>query len=366
MMQHQPPPPNDPKLFANLRALHHGAIDEWRRTQARTLDMFGFGVRECPYEVIAEGPRWRLRHYLGEAGSGGGNVPLLMVPAPIKRPYIWDILPNVSVVRFCLNRGFGVYLLEWRPPGTSDGNAGIEAYAQAIADASEAAEVHAAAEGPPVVIGHSLGGTLAAIAATLRPDRVRGLVLLGAPLSFAPGSSPFRDLVGANGRHLSGFGTVAGSELSQSCAALAPSTFVWTRWIDGFLSVSDPAAFDIHVRIERWALDEVPLPGRLVQQIVDWLYCEDRFGEGKLFLENRALGPEDLKAPVLAVVNDADEIGPRATVDPFFARMNGVDTDVVEHPAEIGVGLQHLAVLAGRRANAETWPSIADWIMAHS
>jgi len=31
--------------------------------------------------------------------------------------------------------------------------------------------------------------------------------------------------------------------------------------------------------VERWALDEVPLPGKLVHQIVEWLYRENRFVE---------------------------------------------------------------------------------------
>ena len=32
-----------------------------------------------------------------------------------------------------------------------------------------------------------------------------------------------------------------------------------------------------HARIERWALDEVALPGKLVSDIVEQLYREDRF-----------------------------------------------------------------------------------------
>src|SRR3546814_9678030 len=45
--------------------------------------------------------------------------------------------------------------------------------------------------------GHSLGGTLAAIFSTLHPERVRGLVLLEAPLHFGPDGGAFAPLVAA-------------------------------------------------------------------------------------------------------------------------------------------------------------------------
>ncbi|RAI03812.1 poly(3-hydroxyalkanoate) synthetase-like protein [Acuticoccus sediminis] len=347
--------------LTNLRAAQAATMDDLRRVQAHTLDLFGFGVHECDHEIVASGPHWRLRRYSGP----GNGIPLLMIPAPIKRPYIWDLAPTASIVRFCLDRGFDVHMVEWLPPANGDGSAGLSAYANAIVEAGETIGA-GHADNLPFVIGHSLGGTLAAIACSLRPEVVRGLILLGAPLSFGPGSSPFRDVVVANRNGVAQFGTVAGSELSQSCALLSPGTFVWSRWVDGVLSLSDPAAFDTHVRIERWALDEVPLPCRLVHQIVERLYRENGFEAGTLDVAGRALGPSDMHLPVLAVVNDADEIGPRAAIEPFFARMPDADTEIVSQPAEIGVGLQHLAVLAGRRAQAETWPKIAQWIAGHA
>lgn len=347
--------PSGPDVLAAFRAAQSATVDEWRRVQARTLDLFGFGVRECDHRVVATGHDWHLRRY----GDGLGDVPILLVPASIKRPYIWDLSERVSPVRFCLDHGFDVHLLEWLPP--TNGSAGLEDYARTVSVAAErVGQAHAGRA--PFILGHSLGGTLAAIASAMAPDRVRGLVLLGAPLSFEPGSSAFRDTVVANGHGAFGNGTVAGSQLSQFCALVAPGSFVWERSLDAFLSVTDPVAFDIHVRIERWALDEVPLSSLLVREIVEWLYRENRFQHRELAVAGRKLGPQDLICNTLAVVNEVDEVGPRASVEPFFALMDGVDREIFTFPPEIGVGLQHLAVLAGRRARAETWPRIAEWI----
>src|SRR4051794_32775018 len=100
--------------------------------QGEALAMLGLGPNECSYRVIASGARWQLRGYTDADAAPS----LLIVAAPIKRPYIWDLAPLVSPVRRCLEHHLGVYLLEWLPPRAEDGNAGLEDYAaRAIAEA---------------------------------------------------------------------------------------------------------------------------------------------------------------------------------------------------------------------------------------
>jgi poly[(R)-3-hydroxyalkanoate] polymerase subunit PhaC len=211
----------------------------------------------------------------------------------------------------------------------------------------------------------SLGGTFAAIAGALEPQSVRGLVLLGSPLCFQPGSSPFRDsLVSIAPPSLADIDVVPGSLLSQISALAAPDSFIWSRVRDAALSIADPAALDIHARVERWALDEVPLPGRLVDQILGWLYREDRFYRGILTIRDGTVGPSNLRLPTLAVVNTADEVAPPASVRPFIEAMPGRGAGVIEYTGETGVGLQHLAILAGRKAYARVWPEILAWLNA--
>jgi polyhydroxyalkanoate synthase len=39
---------------------------------------------------------------------------------------------------------------------------------------------------------------------------------------------------------------------------------------------------------------------------------------------------------------------------------------LIEYPGEIGVGLQHVGILAGRHAYARIWPTIISWLKSHS
>jgi polyhydroxyalkanoate synthase len=183
-----------------------GVLDGLRRAHGAVLEGLGFGPTECSYHILASGPHWSLREY---EGTGAGPC-LLIVTAPIKRPYIWDLAPQVSAVRFCLDHGLRVYLLEWTPPPPCNGEAGLAEYAnqaidQAVARLAEETGTR------PFLTGHSLGGTFAAIFGALAPQATRGLVLLGAPLCFGPGTSRFRDAI----------------------VALAPSKLADMAWIGG-------------------------------------------------------------------------------------------------------------------------------------
>jgi polyhydroxyalkanoate synthase len=167
-----------------------GFVDALRRAQGAALEGLGFGPTECSYYTLESGPHWSLREYEGtEAGPC-----LLIVAAPIKRPYIWDLAPSASAVRFCLDRGLRVYLLEWMSPSPGNGNAGLAEYAdEAIGEA--VARLARETGTRPFLMGHSLSGTFAAIFGALAPETARGLVLLGAPLCFRPGISRFRDAI---------------------------------------------------------------------------------------------------------------------------------------------------------------------------
>jgi polyhydroxyalkanoate synthase subunit PhaC len=346
----------DTALSAIPRA-QFAVSDILRRVQGDVVGALGLDPCECPYRIVVSRSHWRLRDY------GGDEQPqsLLIIAAPIKRPYIWDLAPSISAIRFCLQQGLRVQLLEWMPATPRAGNSGLDDCVLAIAD-GVAAVTTGAQDAKPHIIGHSLGGTLATIYAAFLPDSIRGLVLLGAPLCFQPSESHFRDaLVSLVPHDLSDSDPFPGSLLSHMSALASPHTFIWSRLMDAAMSIADPYAMEVHARVERWALDEVPLPGKLVHQIVEWLYRENRFCRGRLRIGQKLVGPSSISAPTLAVVNTADEVAPPASLKPFADAMPK-NVRIIEYPGELGVCLQHLGVLVGQDARAHIWPEIISWL----
>jgi polyhydroxyalkanoate synthase len=334
--------------------------DKLRRAQGRVFGLFGLDPSECAHQITSSGPFWRLREYAGE-----GTQRLIIVAAPIKRPYIWDLAPPISAIRNCIQQGLKVWLLEWLPASAATSNNGIAEYTAAISECvAQISDGRSAAR--PFVIGHSLGGTLAAIYGATQSDAIRGLLLLSAPLCFQPATSHFRDaLVSLVPKDMSDTEPCPGSLLSHMSALASPHTFLWSRLSDAALSLTNGHSLEIHARVERWALDEVPLPGKLVSQLIEWLYRDNRFCQGNVTIAGKRIGPRNISVPTLAVANTADDVAPPDSVTPFIDTLRTRDARVIRYPGEIGVCLQHLGILIGRDAHTRVWPEIFEWIEAH-
>ena len=328
-------------------------LDGTRRLQGAMLDALGLGPIETRYEIVFEEPGVRLRRY-GAGTEAGPRV--VIVPAPIKRPYIWDLAPGVSVVRRCLQAGARVFLVDWQP---TERDLGLADYAdRLILDCLDAV-----GPGPAIVVAHSLGGLFAAAFAALHPERVRGLVLLAAPLHFGARVGIFAPMVGnLDAERLPA--SVPGSFLSLASFQASPATFGWDRSLDLVRSLPEAEALRNHLRVERWTLDELALPGRLCAELAEMLAREDRFVRGTLTLRGCRAAPAQITAPLLCVIDPRCRVVPPEAVLPFYAAAGSQDKTLLHYHGDVGVSLQHVGVLVGRDAHRRLWPEILRWASA--
>ena len=341
-------------------------MDRYRLAQRDMLDLAGFGPQESPYTILYSEPGLNVRRY-GKPGNDGPV--LLVVPAPIKRPYIWDIAPDNSVIRRCLAEGMQVYLAEWTQVASAEHPFGLADYADTLMSRCvEVVHANSGGFGPSgrlTVAGHSLGGLLASMYASLHPEHVSALVLLESPLHFGANAGSFAPLVASvpDTRPMAeAFGDVPGSFLNSVSAAAAPHAFQLERFLDRCLCSGDPQAFKTHMRVERWTCDEFPLPGRLFHEIVEQLYRNDQFMQGTLPVGGRTIGPADLKAALLCVVDPRSTVIPPSSVVPFHEASASRNKHLLWYEGDTGVAIQHVGVLVGRSAHASLWPQIFEWI----
>jgi len=107
-------------MLASFLAL----LDKVRRGAGQALDVADPGPVEAPFRIAIElSGAWLGAHQ--PPGTAPRGPILLIIPAPVKRAYIWDLLPEVSVVRHCLRRGLRVYLLEWLDPPPAENHLGV-------------------------------------------------------------------------------------------------------------------------------------------------------------------------------------------------------------------------------------------------
>jgi len=353
---------NDLGAFKDLGTQALKQMDRSRQARGKMLDRAGYGPQQTPSTVILEQPGLNLHRY-HRAPDGGPAV--LLVPAPIKRAYIWDLAPDISVVQRWSERGYRVYLAEWLPMPDENDDVGLDDYGDRMLSACQQAIKHDSGQEQLTIVGHSLGGILAAIYSCTHPERVAATILLESPLHFEAASCCFSPLVNAipHARGIAdAFRQVPGVYLNMMSAMAEPQAFQWERIADRWLSLLDPKAMATHMRVERWTHDEFPLPGRLFTEIVESLYRNDDFMQGRLDINGRTIGPRDLRASLLCVVDFRSKVIPPESVLPFHDAASSERKRVLEYQGDVGVNLQHVGVLVGRSAHATIWPAIFEWL----
>ena len=348
--------------LASIYALYHH-LDRQRRRQGRLLDVLGFSPREQSGRTVLQQSDMELRAY---GGARNGPV-VLLVPAPIKRAYLWDLAPGASVVERLLKGGTRPYLIHWQEPAPESGLADYAVHH--LLAAIRAVQADAGAEAV-FVAGHSLGGLFAAIFATQHPALVRGVVLLAAPMHFDFGAE-----AGALGPVIARFaqshvlerlpGNLPGSALSFATCTAAPTSYGQDRRSDCLRSLADPNALLTHMRVERWSLDELPIARHLLMDMVRHLYGGDGFLRGTLELAGRPASANEFSAPLFVVADRRCKVVPPAAVLPFYDAVASRDKQLAWYEGDVGVAIQHVGPLVGKLAHRHLWPEIVGWIGRH-
>jgi len=336
--------------------------DQARRQRGVAMDRLGYGPHESAYQTVLTTPGMRLRFYGGDAHASGIA---LIIPAPIKRHYIWDLMPERSVVQRAQHAGMLVYLAEWTDTAEAPVPLGLEDYANTLIARCVQAIGTSYPDRKVFLLSHSLGGVFAAIYAALHPDQVAGLVLVEAPLHFSADAGCFGPLVANSppAHELTQlFGTVPGTFLNLASMIASPSTFGSARYADFFASLTSPPKIRSHCQVERWTLDETPMSAKLFEQVVEQLYRDDRFMRRTLHIAGRTIGPQNVVAPLLSVYDPHSVVIPPASVTTFHEAAASRQKRLLPYYGDTGVAIAHVGALMGENAHRHLWPDIFSWI----
>src|SRR3712207_1874165 len=138
------------------------------------LEEIGVETEATPREVVWTKNKARLYRYRPADGGATAKrrpVPVLMIYGFVLKPYILDLVPGNSLVEYLVEEGFDVYLLDFGISGAEDVGLSIEDLVLDYVQGAFQKVLQTSGAGKISLFGHSQGGTLSAMYASLFPDR---------------------------------------------------------------------------------------------------------------------------------------------------------------------------------------------------
>src|SRR5207344_2996606 len=136
--------------------------------------------------------------------------------------------------------------------------------------------------------------------------------------------------------------SIPGSFLNSVSLMASPATFAWSRVQDWLECLADADAMETYLAVERWTLDEKPLPARLFVDVWEELFRANRFMAGTLIVNGTLAALGSVTSPLVCVVDARCEIAPPQAVLPFHAAAGSREKRLLSYDGDHGVSLQHV------------------------
>jgi poly(3-hydroxyalkanoate) synthetase len=290
------------------------------------------------------------------------EVPVLVcAPFALHCATIADLAPGHSLVETLARHGCRrLFLTDWRSATAEMRFLTIDSYL---------AELNVAIDevGAPVdLVGLCQGGWMALVYAARFPNKVRKLVLAGAPIDIAAAAS--RLSVAAQNLPFAVFDqlTRLGDGRLQGRQALE----LWEPALQ-----SDEVAAALQVapgelsrrpmlrdRFALWSASTLDLPGAFYHQSVLWLFKENRLAQGRFVALGRQIDLGAVRHPLFLLAAQGDRVAPAEQLM-ALRRLVGTRPHDIESVVELG---NHLSLFVGGQTLRGAWSRAARWLAAPS
>ena len=315
-------------------------------------------VGSTPRELVGEFNKCKVYRYATETPVDPKKQPMLFVPSLINRPFILDLLPEKSMIRFFCDQGYPVYLLDWGTPSDEDRFLPFVRYVRDyINNAVEIAKKNSHAE-QVHLMGHCLGGTFSLIYASLRPSQVCSLTLMTAPFDFSQtgllttwAQNKSFNLEGM----IEAYGNAPWPLLQASFNMLRPTLI--TNKIRTFIERSGDEKFmQGFLAMELWSNDNVSFPGECYKTMITEFYRKNSLAHQELVLDGQRIELSSIQAPIFSIICEDDHIVPPAAMHGFESHFPKSQLNVERR------GGGHIGGLISSRARKELWPQLNNWL----
>lgn len=342
----------------------------WFKETVRTLDglrrglLDPFPIQEdppptTPYTVIYEGGKVKLRYY--PAVGQPHATPLLIVYALIKRPFILDLLPGLSIVENLTTQGFEVYLTDWIPPTRADAWRGFDAYVNGdLADAVRAVQLHSGVE-QVSLLGYCFGALLSTVYTALYPTTVKHFIPLALPLDLGNDEIALFSLARKIDSDLltGAFGNCPAWVMKAGFSAMSPVHHVLNKHVGLYRNKERAGYAEMFERFERWMNSDVPLAGQLFREVSTHVFQQNQLAQGRLRVGGQGVNLKHVTCPVLNIIGEHDDVVHPKSSLPLVDLVGSHDAQNLVFPTG------HIGVVVSSGAHKKLWPQVGQWLTEH-
>lgn len=290
--------------------------------QIQQTDMSAFRLGEnvatTPGKVVYQNDLMQLIQY-EPTTEKVHKRPLVIFPPWINKYYILDLTPDKSLVKWCLDKGYTVFVASWVNPDARLALKTFEDYMfEGVYAALDAVE-KATGEKEVNAVGYCIGGTLLASSlahmAARKDTRIKSATFLVTQVDFTEAGElkvfideeQIADI--ERQMHEKG-GYLKGSTMASTFNMLRSNDLIWNYVVNNYMLGREPMPFDILF----WNSDATRLPSAMHVFYLRECYLENKLAEGRMVLGGEELHLGDVKVPVYLQSSREDHISPYNSV----------------------------------------------------
>lgn len=312
-------------------------------------------VASTPFTVLEQAGTLTLRKYSSDNSS---KLPILILPSVINRSFVLDLLPEKSLVRYYIQNGHDVYMLDWGVPESHEQYLSFESLLNVYVDFL-LNKAYQDCQGQRFhIVGHCLGGTIGLLLASLSPDRFASLSLITAPVNFSD-----NDKLSCWARHsefdlsafIEAYGNVPWLLLQSSFIALKP-TQILSKARQYFSKSNDTRFLRNFWAMEAWSNDNVNLRARCFDLLLKDFYRSNALVKGNMVLRGQKIDLSQLTLPIFNLIANHDHI---------VSQDSHLRSEMVPRVKNFSVVTAeggHVGALIGGRSQKVLWPKMIEWM----
>ncbi len=302
------------------------------------------------------------------------RVPLVLVPPLAATSMIFDLLPQRSVIRFFLAKGFDVYLIDWGVVTEDHSELSLETYVLEWMPAALHSIRAVSGQQEVSVFAYCMGGLLSLMYAAASGDgHVRNMVTVASPVDMHQS--------GMAGRVLTLIyrpARIVSSVLNVSLLDLPARYLHIPGWVNSLaFKLTNPLGsvisnFELlinfwdreyvqeHVTMSQWFDDMVDYPGETIKDMVVHMMINNRMAKGRMKIGQTDTQFKKITSSILAFAGDSDKLVSIPAARKVLDIVSSPDKEFCVVPGG------HAGVFAGAKAPENTWEISADWLMSRS